>query len=100
MYVCMNRTTSKVRMYEQDYYRVCKKRTTSSVCKNKTTSKVRMYEQGHVRTRPQVEDVITGLLVRYICMNMTTSRLYKNRTTSRGCRSRTTSKVRMYEQDY
>ena len=32
MYVCMNRTTSKVRMYEQDYYSVCKKWTTSRVC--------------------------------------------------------------------
>ena len=65
MYVCMNRTTNKVRMYEQAYYRVCKKRTTSRVCKyritsrvrknkttsrvckNKTTIKVRIYKQDH-----------------------------------------------------
>ena len=52
----MNRTTSKVRMYEHAYYIVCKNRitsrvrknkTTSRVCKNKTTIKVRMYEQDH-----------------------------------------------------
>ena len=53
-----------------------------------------MYEQDHK------EDLRTGPLVRYVCMNRATSRVCKNRTTSRGCKNRTTSKVRMYEQDH
>ena len=80
MYIFMNRTNSRVDhklenvtvryvKYEQDYYRVCKKRTTSRVCKNRTTG-------------PQVEYVRKGPQVEYICKN------------------RTTSKVRMYEQDH
>ena len=55
-YACMKKITSQARVYEENYYRVCKKRTTTRVrknrstsraCKNWTTSKVRMYEQDH-----------------------------------------------------
>ena len=59
MYVCINRTTSKVRMYEHAYYRVCKKRTKSRVCKNRITSRVRK--------------------------NKTTNRVCKNKTTIKVC---------------
>ena len=69
--LCKNRTTSKVRIYEQDQ---CKNKTTNRVCKNRTISK-------------------------YVYMNRITSTVCKNRTTSRVCNNRTTGKVRMYEQD-
>ena len=63
--VCKNQSTrrgcnSEVCMCEQDYYRVCKNRTTGPqveyvrngpqveyICTNRTISKVRMYEQDH-----------------------------------------------------
>ena len=58
----------------------------------------------YVRTGPQVEYATTGLLVRYVCMNRTTSRGSNNSITGKVrmyvCMNRTTNKVRMYEQDY
>ena len=45
---------------------------------NRTTSKVRMCEQDYieyVRTGPQVEYVTKRSLVRYVCMNRTTSKV-------------------------
>ena len=53
-----------------------------------------MYDEDHKK------DLRTGLLVRYVYMNRTTTRVRKNRYTSRVCKNRMTIKVRMYEQDH
>ena len=57
MYVCMNRTTS----------RLCKNRTTSSGCNNRISTKVRIMKR---------------LLIRYVYKNRTTSSSFNNRTTN------------------
>ena len=64
-YICMNRTTDKVRMYEQDH-KYSMNNTSIRVCKNRTE---------YIIAGPQVEYVRIGLLVRYVCMNRTTSTL-------------------------